>query len=137
MISLHLRSWIVLLALPIVVSSLCGCGGSHAAVSGKVVEDGKSYQHTGENINIVMAGPSHTLSATVQKDGSFKFYGTENKGLKPGKYKIGISSDVEGAPGVKKRVKDVEPEKSNMEVELAGGESISLTIDLVKQTASK
>ena len=52
--------------------------------------------------------------------------------LVAGRYKIGISSDVESAPGVKKRIKDVSPEKSGMEVELAGGSSATLVIDLVK-----
>lgn len=131
----RVRASAVVVLIGLAVSG--GCSGRHAAVSGRVVEDGQPYQHTGEMVNVLMVGDAHSLSASVQSDGTFKFYGTENKGLVAGRYKIGIASDVESAPGVKKRIKDVSPEKSGMEIELAGGSSATLVIDLVKHTVGK
>jgi hypothetical protein len=116
-----------------------GCAPTHAQVSGRVVEKGAPYQHTGEMVQIVMTcdTPSQWLTATVQPDGTFKFYGTERKGLLPGKYKVGIASDVESAPGVKQRIHAVSPQKSPMEIDLAAGESVILTIDLVSHTLTR
>jgi hypothetical protein len=124
---------------PLLTVAAAGCARTHAKVSGRVVEDGRPYQHTGEMVQLVMtcAAPSLSVSATVQPDGTFKFYGTEGKGLPAGKYKIGIESDVESAPGVKKRIRGVAAQKSPMEIELAGGESVTLTIDLVRHTLTR
>jgi hypothetical protein len=124
---------------PLLTFAAAGCARTHAKVSGRVVEDGQPYQPTGEVVQVVMtcAAPSVSVPATVQRDGTFKFYGTEGKGLPAGKYKIGIDSDVESAPGVKKRIRGVAAQKSPMEIELAGGESVTLTIDLVKHTLTR
>lgn len=131
----------VLLCLTAVAVPLLagGCSPTHAQVSGRVVEDGKPYTHTGEVVQVVLAcdAPSVSVTATVQDDGTFKFYGTEGKGLPAGKYRVGFDSDTERVPDVKKRVREVSPQGSPMEVELAGGESVSLTIDLTKRTVSR
>jgi hypothetical protein len=130
---------ILAVALGAVALLSAGCSRTHARVSGRVVEDGQPYQHTGEMVQVVMTcdNPSQAVTATVQNDGTFKFYGTEGKGLLAGKYKIGLESDVESVPGVKKRVRNVSAAKSPMEIDLAGGEAVTLTIDLIKHTVSR
>lgn len=118
---------------------IAGCSRTHAQVSGRVVENGQPYKHTGEMVQLVMScdAPSVTVAATVQPDGTFKFFGTEGKGLSAGKYKLGINSDVESAPGVAKRIRAALPQKSLMEIDLAGGESLNLTIDLTKHALTR
>lgn len=132
-----IRRYIPTIALILFLAA--GCARTHARVSGHVVEDGQPYRHTGEMVQLVMTcdAPSQSVSATVHPDGTFKFYGTEGMGLLAGKYKIGLESDVESAPHVKKRVRNVSASKSPTEIDLAGGESVTLTIDLVKHTVSR
>lgn len=124
---------------PLLLFAAAGCGRTHAQVAGQVVEDGQPYRHTGEMVQVVMTcdDPSQSLMATVQPDGTFKFYGTEGRGLLPGKYKVGVESDVEGAPGLKRRIRGVAPQKSPMELDLAGGDSVTVTIDLVKHSLTR
>jgi hypothetical protein len=62
-------------------------------------------------------------------------YGPNNEGLPPGKYKVGYYSDIEG--GKRKRIKDLPPEKSSLELDLAGGDRVNLTVDLVKGTMTR
>lgn len=127
------RAWLFgLLLLP----ALAGCGGvSH--VSGQVVVDGKPYTPTDEMIALVFAREDSTMSVSVsiQKDGSFVVYGPNNEGLPPGKYKVGYYSDTDG--GKKKRIKAVTPDKSSMELDLAGGAKVNITIDLIKGTMTR
>jgi hypothetical protein len=133
------RSLLLALAtVPLAVAAV-GCSPTHAQVSGRVVEGGKAYTHTGEVVQIVMAcdAPSVSVTATVQEDGTFKFYGTEGKGLPAGKYRIGFDSDTERVPHVVKRVREVSPQASSMEIELAGGATVSVTIDLTNRTVSR
>lgn len=123
---------VLCLTLPLLA---VGCS-THAQVTGKVVEDGKPYQDTGESVILTFIHDETkvSLQTGVQPDGTFKVYGSENKGLLPGKYKIGIEGDVEGKPGVKRRVKDISPDASGLEVDLAAGQHLSLTIDIIKRS---
>ena len=116
-----------------------GCGPRYARVSGTAVEDGRPYQATGEAVQILLTcdSPSQSQSASVKPDGTFKFYGPEGRGLMPGKYKLGISSDTERAPGTKKRVREVSPEKSSLELDLSDASEAVLTIDIIKQTMTR
>jgi hypothetical protein len=121
-----------LLLLPVVA----GCGRV-AHVSGRVVEDGKPYTPTDEMVALTFtrAEPALSLSVSVQKNGTFVVYGPETEGLPPGKYKVGYYSDVEG--GRKKRIKNLTPEKSSLELDLSGGDRVNLTVDLVKGTMTR
>jgi hypothetical protein len=76
------------------------------------------------------------VSVSVQKDGSFVVYGGEGKGIPPGKYKVGYYSEVEGNRA-RKRIKDLPAESSPLELDLAAGNSVSLTIDLMQGTMTK
>jgi hypothetical protein len=113
--------------------ALTGCARV-AHVSGKVVEDGKPYTATDEMIALVFQRDDGSLnvSVSIQQDGSFVVYGPDNEGLPPGKYKLGYYSDIEG--GRKKRIKDLSPETSALELDLAAGDRVNLTVDLVKGT---
>src|SRR5262245_50895844 len=102
-----------LLLLP----AFAGCARvSH--VSGRVIEDGKPYTPTDEMValSFTRADSSMSVSVSIQKDGSFVVYGPEGEGLPPGKYKVGYYSDIEG--GKKKRIKDLPPDKSPLELDL-------------------
>src|SRR5262249_20866658 len=121
-----------LLLLP----TLAGCARvSH--VSGRVVEDGKPYTPTDEYVGLsfTRAEPALSVSVSIQKDGSFVVYGPEGEGLPPGKYKVGYYSDIEG--GKKKRIKDLTPDKSSLELDLAAGDRVNITVDLVKGTMTR
>jgi hypothetical protein len=109
-----------------------------AHVSGRVIEDGKPYTQTNEMVALVFArvDPPMTLSVSVQKDGSFVVYGPNNEGLPPGKYKVGYYSDVEGNKA-SKRVKNLPADKSPLELDLVAGNSVDITVDLVRGTLTK
>jgi hypothetical protein len=121
-----------LLLLP----AFAGCARV-AHVAGRVVEGGKAYAPTDEMVALVFerAEPSMTVSVSVQKDGSFVVYGPNNEGLPPGKYKVGYYSDIEG--GKRKRIKDLTPDKSSLELNLGAGDRVNLTVDLVKGTMTR
>jgi hypothetical protein len=121
----------------VLCSGVSGCA-KVAYVSGKVVENGEPYTPTAEMVALVFArtDTATRFSVSVQKDGSFVVYGGEGKGLPPGKYKVGYYSEVEGSRA-KKRIKDLPAEKSALELELAAGNSVTLTIDLVRETMTK
>jgi hypothetical protein len=126
----------VLLGL-LLLSGAAGCSRV-ARVSGRVVEDGQPYAATDEMVALVFTrvDSSMKLSVSVQKDGSFVVYGPNNEGLAPGKYKVGYYSEIDGDKS-RKRIKDLPADKSTLELDLAAGDSVYLTIDLVKGTMTK
>jgi hypothetical protein len=109
-----------------------------AHVSGRVIEDGKAFTPTQEMIALVFARvePPMRVSVSVQKDGTFVVYGPNNEGLPPGKYKVGYYSEVEGNKATK-RIKDLPADKSSLELDLAAGNSVEITVDLVRGTMTK
>lgn len=131
------KSRLLILAGLLLLPALGGCSRV-GHVSGKVVEDGKPYQATDEMVALLFAREdgSMVISTTVQPDGSFVVYGPNNEGLPPAKYKVGYYSDIEGGRG-RKRIKDLKPEASSLELELAAGDRVNLTIDLVKGTMTR
>jgi hypothetical protein len=128
---------LVILVGLLLVPALAGCA-QVAHVSGRVVEDGKPYQPTEEMVALVFKKDEGAISVSVsiQPDGSFVVYGPNNEGLPPGKYKVGYYSDIEGGRG-KKRIKDLTPEKSTLELDLKAGDRVNLTIDMVKGTMTR
>ena len=126
-------AFLVVLAL---LPALAGCARV-AHVSGTVVEDGKPYAPTDEMVALVFyrVDSSMPVPVSLQPDGSFTVYGPNNEGLPPGKYKVGYYSDTEG--GRKKRIKDLRAEKSALELDLAAGDRVRLTIDIVKGTMER
>ncbi|MFO0810732.1 MAG: hypothetical protein U0746_19050 [Gemmataceae bacterium] len=129
----HSKSLIVLVAL----LPLAGCA-KVGHVSGTVVEDGQPYQQTDEMVALTFTrieAPSISVSVSVQKNGSFVVYGPNNEGLPPGKYKVGYYSDIEG--GRKKRIKDMKPDKTPLELDLAAGDRVKITVDLAKGTLTR
>jgi hypothetical protein len=128
---------LVLLACLALLPGAGGCARV-AYVSGRVLEDGKPYAPTDEMVALQFArvDSSMKLSVSVQKDGSFVVYGPSEKGVPPGKYKVGYYSEVEGDKS-RKRIKDLPADKSPLELDLAAGKSVSLTIDLVRGTMTK
>jgi hypothetical protein len=123
--------------LLVVLPAVAGCARV-AHVSGRAVEDGQPYQQTDEMVALTftrLEPPSMTLSVSLQKDGSFVVYGPEREGLPPGKYKVGYYSDIEG--GRKKRIKDLKPDQSTLELDLPAGTRVNITVDLVKGTLTR
>jgi hypothetical protein len=121
----------------LLLAGAAGCS-QVAHVSGVVVEDGKPYAPTDEMVALqfVREGGGLKVAVSVQKDGSFVVYGPNGKGLPPGKYKVGYYSDVEGGKA-RKRIKDLPADKSPLELDLAAGSSVSVTVDLVRGTLTK
>ena len=125
-----------LVALVALLPAFAGCSRV-AHVSGRVVEDGKPYTPTDEMVALLFANEdaSMSLSVSVQKDGTFVVYGPSGEGLPPGKYKVGYYSDVEG--GRKKRIKDLQPDKSPLELDLTRGGDHKIVVDIVNGTMSQ
>jgi hypothetical protein len=126
----------ILLGL-LLLFGITGCARV-AHVSGRVIEDGKPFTPTQEMIALVFARVDSPmrLSVSVQKDGTFVVYGPNNEGLPPGKYKVGYYSEVEGNKAMK-RIKDLAADKSSLELDLAAGNSVEITVDLVRGTMTK
>jgi hypothetical protein len=126
-----------LILLGVLLPLLGGCARV-GHVKGHVVEDGKPYTPTDEMVALTFSRVEPTtlsVSASVQKDGTFIVYGPNNEGLPPGKYKVGYFSDIEG--GRRKRIKDLTPEKSSLELDLSAGDRVDITVDLVKVTMTR
>src|SRR5438445_10258638 len=117
------------MALVLLAPAFAGCSGV-AHVSGRVLEDGKPYVPTDEMVALLFANEegAMSLSVSVQKDGTFVVYGPSGEGLPRGKYKVGYYSDVEG--GHKKRIRDLQPAKSPLELDLTGGGRFRITVDI-------
>jgi hypothetical protein len=115
---------------------LVGCGGN-AHVSGVVLEDGQPYKETAEMVALTFTriDGAMSISASIQKDGRFVVCGPNNDGLPPGKYKVGFYSDIEGGRG-KKRIKDLKPDASSLEIDLPPGKRQSIVLDLSKASMS-
>jgi hypothetical protein len=121
----------------ILLPAFAGCA-KLAHVSGRAVEDGKPYVATAEGVELIFSRTdgetSMKVAVSIKKDGTFVVYGPNNEGLPPGKYKIGQHSDIEGG---RKRLKDIAPESSTMELDLKAGDRADITVDLVKHTLTR
>jgi hypothetical protein len=117
--------------------SLVGCAKT-AQVSGTVLLDGQSFQPQAEMVALTFTRDDGKLniSASVKKDGTFIVSGPNNDGLPPGKYKVGYYSDVEGDRS-KKKVKDLKPEKSSLELDLQAGDQAEVVIDMGQGTMKR
>ncbi len=96
--------------LCITLLSFSGCGGSgDVTVSGTLGQNGQIYKpEPSEQVMIVfgeekdgkLTGKSFTTRLAA--DGSYKIIGPDNKGIPPGKYRVGIMSNPEvPVPGQK------------------------------------
>lgn len=137
------KSRLALVSATMFLLTTTGCDRK-AHVTGSVLEDGKPYRHTVEQVDITMTcdNPGINISTSVQENGTFNFYGPNGDGLPPGKYKIGYFSDIDDKYASlgnteKKRIKDLSADKSSLEIEVAAGEKVDLVLDLVKQTMEK
>jgi hypothetical protein len=127
---------LLLFACLVLLPTLAGCA-KVAHVSGRVLEGGQPYKPTDEMVALLFTRleSSMTLSVSIQKDGTFVVFGPSNEGLPPGKYKVGYFSDIEG--GRRKRIKDLPTDKSSLELDLAAGDKVRITVDLLNGTMTR
>lgn len=78
---------------------LTGCGGGDVIVSGKVFVKGEQYKPANDEQMMIVFGEEtngslsgKTFPTRVTADGSFQIAGPDNVGIKPGKYKVGVTS---------------------------------------------
>ncbi len=132
-----MAEWTSLMALVFLV---VGCGRSDVVVTGKLTFKGETYKPAQDEQVMVMfaedaggkVGPN-AFPTRVGPDGTFRITGPDNGGIKPGKYRVGVTSVPEkptpgkpmadkfkGEYDVKKTpiLVDVTPSKSDFSIEL-------------------
>jgi hypothetical protein len=127
------------LALAVVVAScaaLAGCGGeARSDVSGKVLNSGAPIDipEDGPQLQIQIASASYSHAASLDKDGSFRFQGSDKQGIQPGVYKVTLTSTAYGDEGVKAfpwLAGLGDPETSGIEFEVKAGGAWKITVDV-------
>ena len=76
--------------LTLLLSSLSGCGGKPAKVSGTVSVDGVPLNQG--TVSYVPAGGGLRAVAQIESDGSYKVRTNREMGLEIGEYKVAVSS---------------------------------------------
>lgn len=138
--------------LAVALATACaGCGdsgGGRAVISGKLLDDGKPFVTDAVKLRLPKGtslppgtvplqitfipeerGEMYITTITDQATGGFRLTGTDGKGVKPGKYKVGIQ--VNTGPGTPDALRGkYSAEKTPIQVELKAGEEV--VIDLAK-----
>ncbi len=120
--------WVVFALL---VASWVGCGGSdEVVVTGELYHKNELYKpQPGEQVMIVFGEEQNgqvtgnVIPTRLKQDGSFEITGPNNTGIRPGKYRVGVSSmpevPVPGAPMEDKFQGAYEVTKSPVTVEVS------------------
>lgn len=140
--------------LTLLLFVLAGCGGAdkRAAVSGKVVVEGKDLKLDGPYPFEVTfrsddaSDPKHagrSFSAQVEPDGAFVLQGDDGKGVPLANYKITVRSTAYGDPAVVKKatppwVKAVKDQnKTPLHFDLNSEGNVRVVIDVIKKTVQR
>lgn len=128
--------------------SLAGCGGSGVKVTGKVVPPAGAELAKDDMLQVTLipsdpklTGGSGNVDATSLQ---FRISGPE-KGVPPGSYKVAVTwTPYAGHADNAARKKKMDPlfasfapDKTPLTVEVSGGGSQQITVDLDKKTVSK
>jgi hypothetical protein len=126
---------------------VAGCGKKEKGVKvrGKLLQDGQPIQFLrDEDIRISFSSEGSAgqeaagASGVVQaEDGSFTITGRDNKGIPPGKYRISLSSSIEGGGDDNRFEASVNQKEPPLIAEVGPEDGQSFTIDVGARTVKK